>query len=236
MDRYNITARVYPMILFYLPLSVILIFLTWDFEKYYQFGVPAGLIGLLTYLTAQLGRDSGKKKETSLWSDWGGAPTTQLFRWRSDIIDHHTKKRSHEKMRNLCPIGFELDENFERENPKEADEVYTSWTKFLIGNTRDTKKYSLLFKENIAYGFRRNLWGLKGYAVILIILLMITCYFYFVYLLGVINVLNFPAVFWVSESFLLLFLLFWLIIVKNSWVSVPAYSYAERLHEALNTL
>ncbi|MBE7639880.1 hypothetical protein GUB10_06010 [Salegentibacter sp. BLCTC] len=236
MDRYNITARVYPMILFYLPLSVLIIFLAWDFEKYYQFGIPAGLIGLLTYLTAQLGRDSGKKKEPALWSGWGGAPTTQLFRWRNNVIDKHTKKRNHEKMQNLCPVEFELNQNFERDNPKEADEVYTSWSKFLIGNTRDTKKFSLLFKENIAYGFRRNLWGLKLYAVILIILLMIACYFYFVFLSGKYNILHFPGVFWVAESFLSFFLLFWLIIVRKSWVSVAAYSYAERLHEALNRL
>lgn len=236
MDRYNITARVYPMILFYLPLSVFIIFLAWDIEKYYQFGIPAGIVGLLTYLTAQLGRDSGKNKEARLWSNWGGAPTTQIFRWRNDLIDDHTKRRSHEKMQNLCPVETKLDKKFESENPNEADEIYTSWSRYLIGNTRDIKKYSLLFKENMAYGFRRNLWGLKVFAISLILILMIVCYLYFVNILNFFNLLNFPVVFWVSEAFLLFFLLFWLFIVKKSWVSVPAYSYAERLHETLNTL
>jgi hypothetical protein len=32
----------------------------------------------------------------------------------------------------------------------------------LSENTRDTKKFKLLFDENVAYGYRRNLLGLTG--------------------------------------------------------------------------
>lgn len=236
MDRYSITARVYPMVIFYLPLSVIFIFLAWDFEKYLHLGVPVSFLGLLTYLMAQMGRDSGKSKEPKLWDKWGGAPTTQLFRWRNDKIDNHTKQRNHRKMQDLCPTEVKVDKFYENENPKKADEVYKSWTRFLIGQTRDIKKYSLLFKENMAYGFRRNLWGLKTYAIILIVLLIIGTYFYFVYVLELFNPLVFPMIFWVSETFLFIFLLFWIFLVRKSWVSIPAYSYAERLHEAIGTL
>jgi hypothetical protein len=236
MDRYNITARVYPMVIFYLPLSVFIILLAWDVEKFYNYGVPVGLIGLLTYLTAQLGRDSGKIKEPKLWFIWGGAPTTQLFRWRNNKIDSYSKNRNHRKMQDLCPVDFSVDHGFESDNADEADEIYKSWTKYLIGQTRDTKKYPLLFKENIAYGFRRNLWGLKTYAISLILVLMIATYFYFFYLFETWNPLLFSSVFLVSEIFLCLFLLFWLFIVLKSWVSIPAFAYAERLHEVLDIL
>jgi hypothetical protein len=32
-------------------------------------------------------------------------------------------------------------------------------TAWLLTQTRDTKTFSILFRENISYGFRRNLWS-----------------------------------------------------------------------------
>lgn len=224
------------MIIFYLPLSIFIIFLAWDVEKFYSFGVPISLVSLLTYLTAQFGRDLGKRKEPKLWTEWGGSPTTQLFRWRNSRIDNYTKERNHQKMQVFCPVDVTVDNAFESENLLKADEIYQSWTKFLIGQTRDTKKFSLLFKENMAYGFRRNLWGLKNYAILLITVLIFGSYGYFYILTNSMNILLYPTVFFVAELLLCLLLLFWITIVTKDWVSIPAFSYAERLHEVLETM
>ena len=40
---------------------------------------------------------------------------------------------------------------------------------------RDTKKFHILFGENITYGFRRNLLGMKPIALVLNILTVIAC-------------------------------------------------------------
>lgn len=39
--------------------------------------------------------------------------------------------------------------------------MYQSAVRWLLNQTRDVKKFHLLFKENITYGFRRNALGLK---------------------------------------------------------------------------
>lgn len=236
MDKYSIVARIYPMILFYLPLNVIMIVIVWDFQDYFHYAIPVGFVGIIGYLTSHLGRDAGKTKEAKLWSDWGGAPTTQLFRWSDQKIDLFTKRRSHIKMEQLCPIGNIIDENYEVNNSLLADQVYKSWTVYLLGKTRDTTKFSLIFKENIAYGFRRNLWGLKTYSICLILLLMIATFCYFGYTLGIWKIEFMPKIFFVSEIYLSFFLLFWILRVTENWVKLVAFSYAERLHESIELL
>ena len=236
MDRYNLTARIYPMIIFALPLGVFLIVGIWDFQEYYHYGVPIGLLGVFAYLAANLGRDAGKGKEPKLWTRWGGAPTTELFRWRNNTQDRITKTRNHNKMEQLCPAGYQVDEEFESNNESVADEVYKAWTKFIIGKTRDVSKYPLIFRENMSYGFRRNLWGLKPFAILLILLLSCATYAYFGFIGNSWKVGGFPPVFSVAQSFLFLFLVFWIAIVTEKWVSIPAYAYAERLHEAIETI
>ena len=138
MDKYNLTARVYPMVLFYLPLAVLAILPFYEFKNYFHYSIPAVVFGLLFYLSSHLVRDSGKKKEKKLWNYWGGSPTTQLFRWKNDVIDIHTKSRYHKKMHLLCPVDITVDANYEENNFELSDEVYKSWSRFIIAGTRNT--------------------------------------------------------------------------------------------------
>jgi hypothetical protein len=59
----------------------------------------------------------------------------------------------------------------EQHDPAHADAIYSSATKVLIESRRD-ESHSLLHKENAAYGFRRNLYGLRGAALCLAALLL----------------------------------------------------------------
>lgn len=236
MDRYSITARVYPMLLFFLPISVIFIITIGNFKTYYESALQIGLISVLTYLLSHIGRDAGKKKEAYLWSKWGGPPTTQLFRWSNGKIDKYTKSRNHSKMTLLCPVNIHINEEFETRNKSEADEIYSSWTKYIIGHTRDKALYPLIFKENISYGFRRNLLGLKPYAITLTTILISSIYFYFVYSKNVWLPLQMPNTFIISEILLFFILFFWIFKVTENWVSSAAFSYAERLHDAIAKL
>jgi len=236
MDRYNLTARFYPMMLFYLPVLFMLLTIGWDITKYAQYGTSLGVAGMLSYLLANMGRDAGKQKEPNLWKSWGGAPTTQLFRWSNNVIDVYTKARYHKKMQRACAVPYELDDLFEHDQPYDADEIYRSWTKFVIGQTRDTSKYRLIFKENMSYGFRRNLWGLKPYAIILLLVLMTINYLFFVISVGDWRLECLPVFFFTIESLLFILFLFWIFIVTPKWVSIPAFAYAERLQEAIDTI
>jgi hypothetical protein len=106
-------------------------------------------------------------------------------------------------------------------------------TKYLITQTR-WQEISFIVKVNTSYGFRRNLWGLKSFALS-IIAIIIGNYFFWNYKLNVADPLAFPNSFAYSSIALLVFLLFWVFVVSKRWVKVPAFSYAERLCETIDT-
>jgi hypothetical protein len=236
MDKYNLNARFYPMVLFYMPVVLLAILFSFHFDNYKHLLTSFGVLGALSYFIKQIGRDAGKTREPSLWRSWDGAPTTQLLRWRNTAIDPNTKKRYHDRLQALCPVDEIPDPQLENNDPAKADEAYQAWAKFLITKTRDTKKYPLLFKENISYGFRRNLWGLKRYAIGLLILLMLITYMYEAISAKIFNPLDLPALFLEAELALAFLICFWVFIVKPSWVRIPANAYAERLLEAIENL
>ncbi len=236
IDKYSLNARFYPMVLFYLPVLLLGILFSFQFNKITHQLTSLGILSAVFFFIKQIGRDAGKVREKSLWEAWGGAPTTQLLRWRNTTVDINTKKRHHLKLQTLCPVEKMPDQDFENSSPEEADAVYQAWTKYLISKTRDTKKYPLLFTENISYGFRRNLWGLKIYAIVLLIVLMASTYIYYGITTKTYNPISFPGLFIIAEFGLLALILLWIFKVTANWVRIPANVYAERLMEAIESL
>ena len=235
-DNYSLKARYYPVIILFLPIVVLGFFYSQQFESVFHFLGSVGVVGALTYLFSQLGRDQGKRKESLLWNSWGGAPTIQLLRLQDSHLDTHTKHRYHQKLQQLCGASVSPDVDLETNHPEKADDIYRSWTKYLISQTRDTKKFSLLYKENVNYGFRRNLWGLRSFAILLAIGLLVGNYFFWSLKLNEFNPALFPNSFLYSSIAIGIIILFWLLIVNKTWVKLVAFSYAERLCECVDNL
>ncbi|UYO45730.1 hypothetical protein KQX63_06870 [Rhodopseudomonas palustris] len=63
----------------------------------------------------------------------------------------------------------------EAADPAGADSYYARGATWLRENTRDAKKFDILLNENISYGFRRNLLGLKLPGFILNAVIVLTC-------------------------------------------------------------
>jgi len=236
IDKYSLNARFYPMVLFYLPVLLLGILFSLQFDKYTHLLTSLGILGAMSFFLQQIGRDPGKSKERALWKTWGGPPSTRILRWRDDTIDVNTKKRYHLKLQALCPLDVVPNTDFEKQWPIDADSAYEAWAKYLRSKTRDTKKYSLLFTENINYGYRRNLWGLKSYAISLLIFLMVATYGYSCWANKIFNPLDFSAPFFIGEIMLLILLSLWLLKVRADWVKIPADAYAERLLESTESL
>jgi hypothetical protein len=203
-----------------------------NIEVYYHYFTSFAALGVFSFLLAQIGRDNGKKKEKGLFESWGGKPTSIILRHSNDHLDVHTKKRLHAKLEQTIPnIKIPTHEE-EQENIQAADAIYDSCTKYLISKTRDSNKYSLLLKENINYGFRRNLWGMKTWALLIIF----SCFLVH----SLMATGKFTAISsvsskdWILLGIFSLFLLFWLFIVNREWIKMTAFAYAERLHETLD--
>ena len=122
----------------------------------------------------------------------------------------------------------------EQADPAAADAVYAAWSNYLRVNTRDTKKFALLFQENVAYGYRRNVWGLRALGILVSLLSLAACAgrLYMVHSsLGKIDEALAGA-----AAFAAIMLLLWLFRFDGDWVRVPADAYAERLSECAETI
>ena len=110
-----------------------------------------------------------------------------------------------------------------------ADEIYSAAVKLQIGKTRDTKKYHLLFKENMHYGFCRNLFAMRPIGIIVDVLGVIASCAAGVWFVHTGDPKITP---WVCAAANTIFLFLWIFTVKSEWVKIPAFAYAERLFES----
>jgi hypothetical protein len=233
MDKYTISARFYPSIIVVFPLVVIGVSFSIDINKYYQILASLGISAALAYFISNLVRENGKKKENWLWNKWGGAPTSQLFSINNTTIDSISKKRIYSTMIELIPESASV---ITRNIENELNDLYKTWTKYLIAKTRDNKIYSLLFKENINYGFRRNLWSMKVVAVLILITVLVANYVIVAMKIGFIKILSYSMSFYISELILFVLLVIWLTLITTTWVQTQAFSYAERLIESISSV
>ncbi|CEG02206.1 hypothetical protein [Bacillus sp. B-jedd] len=166
-NPYERQARLYPALISLFP----------TFAALYSFfddlrGVLSTILGSvffvgISYLFGKLTRELGKKKQDSLIVDWDGMPSTRFLRHVDTTIDPLTKKRYHQFLeKNIADFRCPTPEE-ESSNKENADKVYDSGIKWLLAKTRDTQKYSLLFRENISYGFARNFWALKPWSLLI---------------------------------------------------------------------
>ena len=107
----------------------------------------------------------------SLYKEWGGKPSTTMLRHSDTRLDAATKasylKFLSGKIGTAAPAAKD-----EETDPAKCDAYYERCGNWLRENTRDTKKFKLLFDENVAYGYRRNLLGLRwwGFVVDLLVI------------------------------------------------------------------
>lgn len=161
-DPYAFYARVQPALIVVLPLGLLI--LAWMPGNTFAIATFFGLLGTVGgSLFAQMGRDQGRKKEPKLWRGWGGRPTTIMLRHRSSSQDRapeHLRQQLEELTGHPLPTAQE-----EKAAPADADSRYEEAVGFLREATRDRTKFPLVFAENVNYGFRRNLWGLKPWGL-----------------------------------------------------------------------
>lgn len=121
----------------------------------FVFGVAA--------LMAPLARYLGRRVEPQLYAEWGGKPTS-LWMLRSDSnLENQTKERYRKYMEQRVD-GWEAPSEADEETDREgALSRYDSAARWLRERTRDGQPFSLVFKENVSYGLRRNAYGLRWF-------------------------------------------------------------------------
>jgi hypothetical protein len=172
-------------------------------------------------------RGLGRNLEASLWSSWGGTPTTQLLRWRGKASATEQARR-HRLLENVVgePLPTRADEEA---NPEESDARYETATTALRQLTRTGSDFSLVARQNADYGMRRNCLGLRPVALAVAGIVL------------ALSVILFLAEeeawhFWFPAVVSAVALPVWWFFVSGEWVRSAAELYAVRLMETIETL
>ena len=165
LDRYDRKTRLRPALLSGLPLIVSIVLLI------PEAGALWGSIGVVaiycggSILLIQISRDRGKALEGRLYKCWGGKPSVAMLRHADSRLPTPIKDRYRSFLSNAVPGLMLPSPQEEQANLEQADALYDSANRWLLEHTRDHGQFSLLFAENMNYGFRRNLLGLKPVAL-----------------------------------------------------------------------
>jgi hypothetical protein len=193
------------------------------------------------FIVGRASRDAGKRIQDTLFAKWGGAPTTQLLRFRNSGFDIHTKQRFHAAISKGLGKALPMPEQ-ESTDPAGADELYRAGTTWLIGQTRNIRTFPLVLKENVAFGFHRNSLGIRPYGASTAVLCILWVLFHA-------GVLMFERPFLASNrihdlgpaDFLSLvvsaiILILWAAFLNESAVKRAGFAYAERLLQSCDHL
>lgn len=235
LDPYSRQARLYPALIVICPMALLIV--VWFPALWTTLGVVASVASSfgLSLLLSQVARDRGKRLEPALYESWGGKPSVALLRHRNSRIDEYTKTRYREFLGTQLP-QLKLPSAAEEEaNPAAADSAYQSVTAWLLTQTRDTKRFSILFKENISFGFRRNLWGLKPIGITVALAACLASTATIAYRYWIAQIAPAPEVVIVTAGAWLL-LIVWIAVVVPAWIRIPADAYGAQLLAACDTL
>ena len=236
VDLYTIQARLMPAYITLLPLAI-------GIQTWLPEGAILEILGvvlvaptLFAVLLAHLGRDRGFRLQNRLWSEWGGAPTTQLLRHRNPDVNSVRRQLYHKNIRRMFPDLHMPSPSEEATDPDAADQNYDVASRMLITMTRDRNKFPLVYKENVNYGFRRNLWGLRPYGLILSSIGFLICLVQLMISQHSMTVPESDFGSYLASIACLLMVGIWGLWINKSWVRIPAEAYADRLLETCTQL
>src|ERR1700693_4724508 len=93
LDRYTYQARLLPALIAFTPVGfAIAVWFPGEAATWNWLGTLFISLGLAALLS-QLGRDRGKRKESWLFQQWGGIPTTRMLSHRVSKLNSLTLKR-----------------------------------------------------------------------------------------------------------------------------------------------
>lgn len=241
-DSYNRKARLFPAIIACAP--VILTALVWT--SVWKGTTGLQLIPILfgfggLYALSVYARSRGKAAEVKLVKLWGGWPTTIQLRHRDTTIPTRSKLRYHayfatQRADLRLPTAAE-----EQQDPDAADDAYADAINWLRQNRRGVG-YKVILENNADYGFRRNLWGLKRAATILILVAIAGWWLALASRQGISPfawpadpkrlLLKAPEAATLALAVNLLALILWWTVITKSWVRQAADQYATSLIES----
>lgn len=175
-DAYSIRARLFPAIIAAAPaLAALTLLISWKSFGLSNLIATLGILVLL-FAISDFSRARGRALEGKLYAEHGGMPSIIMFRRNDGSIDAGSKDRYRAFLADKLAVAAPSPAD-ESTDQAAADSFYAQCGNWLRQNTRDTKKFPILFGENVTYGFRRNLLGVKILALSLNAVIVAVCAF-----------------------------------------------------------
>ena len=164
-DKYERVARLYPAILTVAPIVWSVLALFPDVTKSFPSTLSTLVaVAVALYLMSSIARFLGGLAEKRLLARWGSWPTTIVLRHQDSTFDQFTKARYHRALEKLSGLAAPTPAE-EHADAKRADDFYRSST-IKLKDGPAARANALVLEENISYGFRRNLYGLRPVALL----------------------------------------------------------------------
>jgi hypothetical protein len=171
-DKYTLYARLFPAIIAAAPAIALAWAVIANREVRLVQAIAGTALTVLLMVFADVARRRGKALEPRLIKQMGGLPSITMLRHADTNFDAVTKARMHAflaaRLGEAAPTPDQ-----ELAAPEAADGFYTRAGNWLRENTRNQKKFEILFNENVIYGYRRNLFALKWPALLLNVLIVV---------------------------------------------------------------
>lgn len=160
LDTYILRARLLPAVIGVTPaMALAAIAISWADLTLPQV-IATTAVGVLFVAASDLARRMGKRFERRMFASTGGRPIVALLRHSDKTLDTRTKERYRgflaQQLGETPPSARD-----QTRNPDAADGFYNRCGIWLRERTRDKATFKILFEENVTYGFRRNLYGLR---------------------------------------------------------------------------
>lgn len=189
LDIYNLRARLLPAVIGIAPaIAFAAISISWSEVSLPQM-IATAAVAVLFVAASDIARRMGKRFERMMFVSTGGRPIMTLLRHADPVLEARTKERYRAYLAKQLGEAAPSVEEEEERDPAAADAFYDRCGVWLREHTRDKAKFRILFEENMTYGFRRNLYGLRWPGLALNALVVAVC----VYLLS-------PYRIWISET------------------------------------
>jgi hypothetical protein len=174
LDAYTLRARLAPAVIAAAPaFAFIALLITWSTLSLSNAIATIGLTVLL-FALSDFARSRGKRIEAAIFQSLGGKPSITMLRFADDSFDGPSKARYVAFLATKLGSTPPTQEN-ERRDLATADAFYERCGTWLRENTRNAKKFPILFNENVTYGYRRNLFALKWPALALNLTVVLLC-------------------------------------------------------------
>lgn len=227
-DDFTFHARVMPIIVLLIPIIVIGIFdgivnNSW-LEKSSLLVVSIAFLAV----TSKVARNLGKAYEKKMYKQLKGMPTTIVLRFSDDTFDNITKQRYHKKLNQFDGLDLPLDKKSET---IDDDQQYSSAVNILRNYSNSNRdREPRVYQELKEYNFWRNLYGAKGFALLIYLVVAIRE----IIILGEFNlkqVFLHPYPDYIALIIIILCIVFIILFVNQKTVEQKGFDYARTLIE-----